>query len=232
MAQALRAGILQLRLRMTGVRVASLDTHRRGPPVIAFGLLTNQFGIRIIRRWNYSDSEGVDVNDEQLVDEAVKLLPEIVKGAHAAKACLPALAGLSLAQAKATTHLFHHGHTPVGQLAYAVGWSMPAASELVDRLVDEGYAEREINPADRRQVLVSLTPRAIEVAHQMNQIRRMQMRSAIARLEPDERPVFLRSLEALAAALREPLSLDGVATAAEDDKIERAVMKSGKESLR
>jgi DNA-binding MarR family transcriptional regulator len=159
------------------------------------------------------------VDDEQLVDEAVKLLPEIVKGAHAAKACLPALAGLSLAQAKATSHLYHSGPTPVGELANAIGLSMPAASELVDRLVEEGYAEREINPADRRQVLVSLTPRAIEVAHEMNQLRRTQMRSAIARLEPDERPVFVRSLQALASALQEPPSVDGVAMTAEGDKI-------------
>jgi hypothetical protein len=54
------------------------------------------------------------------------------------------------------------------------------------------------------------------------------MRSAIARLELDERPVFVRSLQALAAALREPLSLDGVAMTAEGDKIERSVMKMGR----
>jgi DNA-binding MarR family transcriptional regulator len=162
------------------------------------------------------------VNDEQLVDEAVKLLPEIVKGAHAAKACHPALAGLSLAQAKATAHLYHYGRMPVGELANAIGLSMPAASELVDRLVEEGYAEREINPADRRQVLVSLTPFAAQVGQELHELRRAQMRSAIARLQPDERPVFLRSLQALAAALREPL--DGVTAPADCDKIERAVL--------
>ncbi|HET8523651.1 MAG TPA: MarR family transcriptional regulator [Thermomicrobiales bacterium] len=174
------------------------------------------------------------MDDEQIVNEAVGLLSIIVKGAHAAKACHPALAGLSLAQAKATAHLYHHGRIPVGELASAVDLSMPAASELVDRLVEEGYAEREINPADRRQVLVSLTPFAARVAQEVLELRRTQLRSALARLEPDERPVFLRSLRALAAALREPL--DCAATTAECDKFEQTeteiVRAQGKESLR
>ncbi len=63
--------------------------------------------------------------------------------------------------------------------------------------------ERSVNPADRRQVLVALTPQAEAFRRRLHALRRAQLRTALDRLAPEERPVFLRSLEALVAALRQ-----------------------------
>ena len=157
---------------------------------------------------NGSPTEILSVVDEELVERSLPLLPEIGKRLHAPKVQHPALSTTSMAQVKAMMHIAGHGRRTVGEIAGGLGLSMPAASELVDRLVEAGLAERGANPADRRQVLVWLTPDAEAVTARMRALRRAQLRAALARLTPDERPVFLRSLEALVEALgREPAEL-------------------------
>ena len=47
------------------------------------------------------------------------------------------------------------GPHSVGQLAEVLGVSPPAATRLVDRLVEHGVVERRHDPADRRVVLVA-----------------------------------------------------------------------------
>ena len=137
------------------------------------------------------------------MERAVCLLPEIGKLLYAAVARHPEAAGRSLGQIKLMAHLYQHGQQTVGEVATGLGVSMPTASELVDRLVEDGMVERTANPADRRQVLLGLTPKAHAFATRMRALRRAQLRAALDRLTPEERPVFVRSLEALVEALRQ-----------------------------
>ena len=141
-------------------------------------------------------------DDDALIERALPLLPEIGKLLYAAVSRHPVAAGLSLPQIKAMGHLSLHGRRSVGEIAHGLGVSLPSASELVERLVERGLAERGTNPADRRQVLVWLTPEAERFKTKLRSLRRAQLRAALDRLEPAERPVFVRSLEALVAALR------------------------------
>jgi DNA-binding MarR family transcriptional regulator len=143
-----------------------------------------------------------EIADDALIERALPLLPEIGKLLYAAVSRHPEAAGLSLAQIKAMGHLSLHGRQSVGEIAQGLGVSLPSASELVDRLVERGLADRGANPADRRQVLVWLTPEAERFKTEMRALRRAQLRAALDRLEPAERPAFVRSLEALVAALR------------------------------
>ena len=143
------------------------------------------------------------MDDKILVDEAVELLPRIGKLLYTTKASNSALAGLSQAQMRAVGYLYHRGQSTVGELAHEIGLSMPTVSELVDRLVEDGWAERRTNPADRRQVLVGLTSGAILCGQQMHDRRRAQIQAALDRLSGDDRPAFVRSLRALADALQE-----------------------------
>jgi DNA-binding MarR family transcriptional regulator len=152
---------------------------------------------------NTSIVEPLTGDDEALLEQALPLLPEIGKLLYAAVLRHPGAAGLSLPQIKATGWLAHHGRCTVGEIAAGIGASLPSTSELVDGLVQRGLAERGTNPADRRQVLVWLTPEGARLKRAMRDLRSTQVRNAIARLAPEERPVFVRSLEALVAALRE-----------------------------
>lgn len=143
------------------------------------------------------------MDENALIDEVVELLPEIGKLLHAAVASHPLASRLTLAQIKTLVHLHSYGRCTVGEIAAGLGVSMSTASELVDRMVEAGWVERAENPADRRQVLVWLTPESQAFATQVHDLRRAQVRSALNRLAPEERPALLRSLRALAAALRE-----------------------------
>lgn len=143
------------------------------------------------------------MNEDEIIQQVLIALPLIGKRLHASVAAHPEAAGRSLGQIRAMVHLYHHDSSTVGDLAGALGVTMPTASELIDRLVEDGLVERAVNPEDRRQVLVSLTPRAREFGNRIHQVRRAQVKSALSRLEPHEWPAFARSMQALAEALAE-----------------------------
>src|SRR5688500_19766563 len=100
---------------------------------------------------------GAGVADD-LVDRAIALLPEIGKSLYFAVARHPQAHGISLGQLKAMSYLFHHAPCAVRDVAEGLGISMPSASETLDRLVEIGLAERDIDPLDRRRAVVALTP--------------------------------------------------------------------------
>ncbi|WP_053226452.1 MarR family winged helix-turn-helix transcriptional regulator [Solirubrobacter soli] len=57
----------------------------------------------------------------------------------------------------ALLHLAHHGAVPQGRLAAVTGLSRSGAGTLVQRLEEQGYVERQTDPADRRLRLVGLS---------------------------------------------------------------------------
>jgi len=56
------------------------------------------------------------------------------------------------------------GGVGVGHLSRGLGVTSQAASQLLDTLVARSYVERAPDPADRRRIVVSLTPRGEEAA--------------------------------------------------------------------
>ena len=143
-----------------------------------------------------------DVDDE-LVEQAITLLPQIGKSLYAALARNPQLDGIALGQIKAMSYLLNHGPCAVRDVAEGLGVSMPTASETLDRLTERGMAERSVDPADRRRAVVHLAPEARRIMGEVREVRRRQVRAALACLEPWERPVFLRSLQILVEVLQE-----------------------------
>lgn len=137
----------------------------------------------------------------QLIDEVLTILPEIGRNVFRGMASDPIAHGRSLGQMKVLSCLHHNGRLSVTELASALGVTMSTASELIDKLVDDGLLLREMNPQDRRQVLVVLTPAAEEFGRRFHDLRRTQIRRAFDLLEPDERPIFVKSLRAWARAL-------------------------------
>lgn len=159
---------------------------------------------------NYSEDELMTVSDE-VVDAAMPLIPQIGRLIYAAFVRHAGASGLSLGQMKALAHLHHAGQATVGEIGAGMGISMPAASELIDQLVDRALVERGVNPADRRQVVLRITPGATRIGEELGALRRAQVRAALARLGPAERSAFLPVLTALVEALeQDPGELPGV----------------------
>jgi DNA-binding MarR family transcriptional regulator len=143
------------------------------------------------------------MDEDVLVDEAVELLPRIVRQMQATFTCYGEASGLTLGQMKALSHLYRNGRRTVGEVAEGLGLAMPTASELVDKLAERGLLEREVNPADRRQVHVWLSDEAMAFAREIHARRRAQVRRAFVGLEPGERATVVRGLRALSEALAE-----------------------------
>src|SRR5215217_3907501 len=152
---------------------------------------------------NYSDSElsSTRTDEEPLVQAGIQLLPVIARALFSAISDLGNDFGLTPAQVKVLLQLGTHQQMTVGEIAAALSCSMPAASELVDRLVDAGHLLRASDPADRRRVLIAPTPASQRISAHLCELREAQVRCALDQLEPGERPTFVKSLEALIAGL-------------------------------
>jgi DNA-binding MarR family transcriptional regulator len=58
----------------------------------------------------------------------------------------------------------HDGPKPAGVIARAIGLTPAAVTSLVDRLETRGLVARTRDPADRRKVMVEMTPEAREIS--------------------------------------------------------------------
>ena len=65
--------------------------------------------------------------------------------------------GISMSQLFALTFVHHHGTCGVSHLGEGLGVSNAAASQLLDKLVQQNFIERTEDPADRRGKQISLT---------------------------------------------------------------------------
>jgi DNA-binding MarR family transcriptional regulator len=89
------------------------------------------------------------------------------RAAHATlRALADRLAELSLApsEVNALARLADGRARTIGELAHDTATRPTTLTSLLDRLVGRGYLVRELDPADRRSFLVSLTPAGRPVA--------------------------------------------------------------------
>jgi DNA-binding MarR family transcriptional regulator len=136
-----------------------------------------------------------------LVEEGVALLPQLGPALFGTIQHVAQAHRLTLAQIKVVLQVATYGQMTISEIACRLSVSMPAASEIVDRLVDAGHLVRASDPADRRRVLIDATPATVRLAEEVNDLRRAQLRIALGSLAPVERPLFVRSLRALIVGL-------------------------------
>lgn len=92
------------------------------------------------------------------------------------------------------------GPIRMGELAATLGVVPRSATGLVDALETAGLVERTVDPANRRAVLVTLTPRGLDMQEQMVEARRRAGDGIFGALDPQER----RRLADLLAKLHSP----------------------------
>lgn len=159
------------------------------------------------------------MKDDDTVEQAVDLLPGIGRLLFLTAARYPCVAGRSLAQIKTLVHLHHHGECTVSELAAACGVSLSAASEVADRLVEEGMIIRMTNPVDRRQVLLRPSEAASRVGAEIRAMRSRQVRSMLGRLGPEHQVAVVPVLEALFNTLDEDIAVQTRQTRCEQTDI-------------
>lgn len=108
--------------------------------------------------------------------------------------------GVTMPQAKVLYLLEAAGELHMSELVTMLGVSLSTVSGLVDRLVDQGLAERREDPADRRQVVVLPTAAAATLTDRFRELNQRQLLALLDVLSDDELIVVARAIEILARA--------------------------------
>ncbi len=114
----------------------------------------------------------------------------------------------------------------VTALAEALHVGKPAASILVDQLVQLGYVERTEDHEDRRRTLVALTPKALDLVERLRQGGYEPFSRWLAALDADDLAAMTRGLRALLAVIERESPATPVA-AADDDAAAEHVGATG-----
>src|SRR5438105_10879285 len=134
----------------------------------------------------------------QLIDDALQAQKQIMQAMHATAEHTWLHLDLTMGQLKG---LFVLADSPmtIGQLAHALGSGKPAASILVERLVQLGLVERAEDPLDRRRTIARVTAQGEELAARLRQGGRDRFRGWLGQLDDDDLAALVRGLRALAA---------------------------------
>ncbi len=109
--------------------------------------------------------------------------------------------GITMSQAKVLYVVMAAGELRMSELAARLGIGSSSASGLADRLVELELLTRHDDPADRRQVVVTTTPKAAALMERFRELNQRQLRELLTRLDPDELDIVDRSLDVLSRAI-------------------------------
>lgn len=92
------------------------------------------------------------------------------------------------------------GSVALREVADGLGLHVSTASRLCDRMVDRGLLHRQDDPADRRQLALSLTGDGTRVVDRMRGHRRRSVDQILSRMPGDQRRRMAAAFEAFAVA--------------------------------
>lgn len=107
---------------------------------------------------------------------------------------------VTMPQAKLLYLLGAAGELHMSELVARLGVSLSTVSGLVERIVEAGLAARRDDPADRRQVVVGLTPAGTAFIDRFRDLNAREMRELLALLDDAELSLVRDGLAALARA--------------------------------
>ncbi|GAB1326024.1 MarR family winged helix-turn-helix transcriptional regulator [Streptomyces sp. NPDC093260] len=110
---------------------------------------------------------------------------------------------LTLPQLRALVVLDTCGPVKLVVLATTLGVNPSTALRMVGRLEALDLVDRRTNPANRREVVLSLTPAGHDLVGRVLTHRRAEIRTLVQRLPPVERAALVPALHALTAAAGE-----------------------------
>ena len=109
---------------------------------------------------------------------------------------------LTMKQLKVLFVLTSLGPSRPNVIASAVGVSAASATGLLDRLVEQGYIERQRDPADRRAQLIALTEVGRQSVTSLQRAGERHLRESLEGMSDDDLASLGRGLAALGAATR------------------------------
>ena len=92
-------------------------------------------------------------------------------------------------------YIYLHGPSSIRRIAAGLSITVPAASQLVDRLVQKNLVTREHRPEDRRFAKVDLTDSGRTLVGEARAARMAWLREIAAKMPEDRRAALVNSLE-------------------------------------
>jgi DNA-binding MarR family transcriptional regulator len=139
---------------------------------------------------------------QRLINETIQALVELILAHKFADMPHWMDFDLTVSQVKAVYLLAFRGPFTISELAGLLGVGNPAASILIQQLVQQGLVERKEDVQDRRRSLVSLTERGVDLISGRRDHREAKARRWLSMMSDDDLTGLLRGMSALAEIIR------------------------------
>lgn len=110
---------------------------------------------------------------------------------------------LSASQTGTLMRLYHRGTCGVSDIGESVGITNAAASQMIERMVQQGWVERSECPDDRRAKLLALSPKGRALIEEGIEARWSWMEKLAETLTPEQQTTIAEALKMLTAAVRQ-----------------------------
>lgn len=135
------------------------------------------------------------------IERIAQLYPTIIRVMGRIRSVVHEGMDLSYNQYKMLLTIHDRGSCPLNLLARELQIAMSSASEMVDRLVTQGFVRRTVDEGNRRQVTISATERGEELIRELQQGIVENYRTLLGRLPDGDQEQLVRALETLATIL-------------------------------
>ncbi len=115
---------------------------------------------------------------------------------------------LTFAQTRALFMLAARKELTVSELARLLGVGNPTASVLVQQLVERGLVTRSEHPADRRQTVIRLSPKGLEIGAGRQKERARQWQRWLSHLDDEELSALAHGLSAILDVIKGELEAE------------------------
>jgi DNA-binding MarR family transcriptional regulator len=107
--------------------------------------------------------------------------------------------GLSMSQIGALFRLFHKGNLTVSDIGDELGVTLAAASQMLDRLVQQGLILRSEDPSDRRMKQIVLTDKGRQAIQEIISARQSWFIELASSLSDAEKEKIIAALQLMIA---------------------------------
>lgn len=107
---------------------------------------------------------------------------------------------LTMPQLKTMLLLFSGGPIRMSALSSSLGISLATTTGIVERLVKQGFVQRESQPGDRRVVVCKLTQEGQEVMSRLWESKQIWARSLLNEMTPSQLKAIAKTMEAVQEA--------------------------------
>ena len=109
--------------------------------------------------------------------------------------------GLSMPQIYTLMYLYHEGEVRISDIGTLMDVGKAAASQLVERLVQQGMVERVADESDRRAKKIRLQPKSLRLIEKGLAVQRQQMGKLMSQLSPENMATVQKAFRYLIEAM-------------------------------